>query len=227
MRRRTWVLAPIAAALVGCPLPQPLPEYSPGAVTPPRIVVDDSVTQMSSAGTVVPVPAGCTGTAPTFVLGSQLAGSTTPAVTGAQIRDSNTVETIEARWFVNYDPTNSIRAGSVLQDTIAPVVPTPPDPTLRTIQTYTFHPYQVGSATDPTVQGNAVGALHVVELVVSNGFRIDGADPTATWKPGDPLPFRAPAPGFEVQVFRWIFVNVTPSTAPCDPRNLLCAVCPP
>jgi hypothetical protein len=31
-----------AAALAGCPLPQPLPDYPPGTITPPRIPLSSS-----------------------------------------------------------------------------------------------------------------------------------------------------------------------------------------
>ncbi len=206
MSRTTLLALAAAAALVGCPLPQPLPEYSPIANTPPRIVMDDSVpgNQIPYSGTIVPVPAGCTGAKPAFPL-------------HAQIRDSNTTEPIEVRWFVNYDPSNSGLWYWKSQETIQAVVPTPPDATLREIRGWTFLPYDF-----PSVAGaaaDAVGALHIVELVVSNGFYSPALDA--------PLPFRSPAPGFEVQVYRWVFMNVAPlASGSCPADDALCAVCP-
>ena len=55
------------------------------------------------------------------------------------------------------------------------------------------------------------GIVRVVELVVSNGF-----DPTVVGTAA--LSNRAPKPGFETQVQRWVFLTVPQSpTVPCPP----------
>ncbi len=66
MRRAELLLAALALGLAGCPIPQPLPDYPPGTVTPPRIVVDD----LLGDGAVTLVPAGCTTLAPYQPLGA-------------------------------------------------------------------------------------------------------------------------------------------------------------
>ncbi len=204
MRSSVSPLLLVAATLVGCPLPQPLPDYPPGAVTPPRIVVDDSVTQIASPGTIVRVPANCPpGHAPSFPL-------------DAQIRDANTLEPIVVRWFVNYDPGPGARQQPVFFETVTSNVPT--DPTLRDIQSWTFFPYDYSSDSITTGAGGAAGAFHIVELVVSNGFYVGEAEP---------LPNRSPAPGFEVQVYRWVFLNVQESTTGCIAGDPGCVLCPP
>ena len=197
----------LAATLVGCPLPQPLPDYPPGTITPPRIVVDDSVTQISSPETIVRVPASCPpGREPVYAL-------------DAQLRDANTIEAIDVRWFVNYDPTNPVAYTWQQQETVNAT--SPADPTLRDIRAFDFHPYPYDGVkqqpSDPQVAGDAPGALHVVELVVSNGF-----DPAGTRAR---LPNRSPAPGFEIQVYRWVFLNVAESQG-CAAGEAGCILCP-
>ncbi|HET7824161.1 MAG TPA: hypothetical protein VFK90_02465 [Anaeromyxobacter sp.] len=193
------------AALVGCPIPQPLPDYAAGtAITPPRIVVDG----ITSGGTVVRVPAGCT-TAPTFPL-------------DAKIIDVNTIEPVVARWFVNYDPNDSARYSWEKEFTILGVSVNPPV-TERQVPTYTFHPYD----SFPTIEntgggtGKNVGAVHIVELVVSNGF-----DPNANDNPPSALPNRTPSPGFETQLYRWMFLTVPESPAGCTAGDPGCVRCP-
>jgi hypothetical protein len=172
-----------ALLLAGCPIPQPLPDYPPGTITPPRIVVDNSLSQISSPDSVVRVPANCS-QPPTYPL-------------DAQIRDANTIEPIEARWFVNYDA--STQPGFTWEQREEVTLTDPNDPTLRDLTPYTFPPYDYLSVAG-NVAGSAEGALHIVELVVSNGFHVAGAD--------EPLPNRSPAPGFEIQLYRWVFLNV-------------------
>jgi hypothetical protein len=194
---RRAALPPLAAAwllLAGCPLPQALPEYSAGTVTPPRILVDDEL----GDDAVTFVPESCV-TAPSYVL-------------SARVVDTNTIEAIEARWFVNYD-FREARYSHVWQtNTIQPN----PDPNnlTRTIPLFTFEPYQypppyrVPYSGGTTYSGD--GILHVVELVVSNGF-----DP-AFDNTIEPRANRAPKPGFETQFHRWVFLNVPESTSvPC------------
>ncbi len=190
-----------ALLLAGCPIPQPLPEYSAGTITPPRIVMDDSTSQIAYPGTVVLVtPEFCTTPAPSY------------ALSGALI-DANTFEQVSARWFVNYDPVDPALRQWRQQDEIPGLNTTPPQ-TRRTLPTFTFYPYanygRTVAGTGNGTNGTEPGAVQIVELVVSNGF-----DP-AVANPGDPagsgaiLPFRSPALGFETQMFRWVFVT-TPS----------------
>jgi hypothetical protein len=204
------VVAPLT--LVGCPIPQPLPTYPPGQpVTPPRIVVDDTVHVISPPDTIVRVAAGCPDTAkPMFPL-------------NAILRHELTNEAVSSRWFVDYDPTSQDRSRFVFSSEIpAPGTSTTADPTLRTVPTFTFSPYDfaavtgTGSGADPRTPG----ALHVVELVVSNGF-----DPAADVPPpAAALPYRTPLLNFEVQVFRWVFVTTTPSPTSCT--GSACIRCP-
>ncbi len=187
MKRRGVALVALAAAFAGCPIPQPLPDYPAGTVTPPRIVVD----RIAWPGTTVLVPAGCA-TAPTYDL-------------NAQLIDVNTLELVVARWFVNYDPTNSSRYPPVQEQDILGSNANPPV-TERTVPTYTFHPYDFPAIPYTGItSGNTAGAVEIVELVVSNGF-----DPTAVTNPPAKLPYRTPLPGFETQLYRWMFFTVTP-----------------
>lgn len=169
----------LAAAVAGCPLPQSLPNYPRGGtVTPPRILADAITVNGAPAAAlpVVEVPADCTGAEPSYQL-------------AAQLLDINTLEQVEVRWFVDYQPT---QGGSswVKQETVAPS----PDETVltRDPSPFTFLPYQHPPA--------GAGAVHVVELVVSNNFHAPADEA--------PLPNRSPASGFETQVYRWTFLLV-------------------
>ncbi|HSM93109.1 MAG TPA: hypothetical protein VLT47_09490 [Anaeromyxobacteraceae bacterium] len=179
-----------ALAFAGCPIPQTVPEYPKGtSITPPRIVADTAAPGPASA--VIRVPSACA-TEPTFELSASLV-------------DENTAETVEARWFVDYvaeDPAHDI---SYQADRIeAPSQADPNRPvTSRAIPPYRFSPYPFGAT---------AGAVHVVELVVSNGF-----DPAADMVPVDgapKLPNRTPLPGFETQVYRWVFLMTNDACPP-------------
>jgi hypothetical protein len=182
----------VALLLAGCPLPQPLPDYPPGTITPPRIVVDDSVpaNRIASPETVVRVPANC---------------SPPPQINlTAQLRDANTFEPIEVRWFVNYDRANSSQYRMQQRDLIEQADPT--DPTLRHVPQFVFIPYDhppIAGAPGPEV-----GGVRIVELVTSNGFY--ASEPYDPLTSEEPIPNRSPAPDFEVQVYRWVFLNVAP-----------------
>jgi hypothetical protein len=185
----------LAVALAGCPIPQSLPEYPAGTITPPRILADE----LLGNGAVVLVPSGCTGPAPTYVLSPRSV-------------DSNTIESIEARWFVNYDFRDPAWSRIWRQDVIAPNADT--TNLTRVIPPFTFQPYQAQPPFGtPPVAGPPYpdpGILRVVELVVSNGF-----DPAAV-NTVVPAANRAPLPGFETQVYRWVFLAVPPSASvPC------------
>jgi hypothetical protein len=199
---RTAAALAAAAALVGCPIPQPLPDYAAGtAITPPRIVADG----ISNGGTIVRVPAGCA-TPPTFAL-------------DAKLIDVNTIESVVARFFVNYDPNDSSRYHVEREFTIPGVNGNPPV-TERQVPTFTFRPYDGYPTIENTGSGSGqnVGAVLVVELVVSNGF-----DPAAVENPPAALPNRTPLPGFETQLYRWMFYTV----ASCSPTPAPgCVPCP-
>jgi len=205
VNRALVAAAALLLVLAGCPLPQPLPNYPAGTVTPPRILMDP-LAQPQSA---IRVPAGCTGTAPSYDLDAQLV-------------DNNTSETVTARWFVDYDRTNSARcAPATPEDVITGPGDQAKDPTRRSVPPYRFAPYDH----DPVLGGSdpgAPGVVHVVELVVSNRFEA-AVDEVSLCTPdvaAGIYPFRMPASEggvhFETQTYRWVFVNVPQSASdPC------------
>lgn len=203
---RSGALAAVAAsaALAGCPIPQPLPDYPAGTVTPPRIVMD----QIAQRDTVVRVPTNCTSTAPTYDL-------------AATLIDVNTIEVVRARWFINYDPSDSSRFTPIQQVDIPGVDANPPV-TTRSVPVFTFRPYDGFPTIGGTGGGSGrnVGAVHVVELVVSNGFDPDASGPPAV------LPNRTPLVGFETQGYRWMFLTVAESPG-CSLGDPGCVRCPP
>jgi len=215
MRRISVAAIATTLGLAGCPLPQPLPDYPAGTITPPRILVDEID---RNAEVVRFVPAGCP-TEPVFPL-------------TATLYDTNNIETVEARWFVNYDATNSNYYQASQDDPIPPdpdpLVLTrvvPPNTAAGEPQPFLFRPYNYPPPNGiPPVSGPpypAAGVVRVVELVVSNGF-----DPAALEWPESSLPRRATLAGFETQVYRWTFVTVAPS-ASCAPGQPGCVTCPP
>jgi hypothetical protein len=192
MKRHVLAGALAALALAGCPLPQPLPDSPKGTITPPRIVMDAIMVDggKADAQPIVFVPAGC-GTAPSYTL-------------SATLIDANTLEQVEARWFIDYVATDSLRWYWHYNELVAPAQ-TSTDLS-RAVTPFTFKPYdQPPLAGLGSAGNNAPGVVHVVELVVSNGFDPSGAA-------ADP-PFRGPAIGFETQVYRWTFVNVVPGSS--------------
>jgi hypothetical protein len=207
--RRAPIIGPALAALAalallaGCPLPQPLAEYPKGTVTPPRILMDDIVHR----DTVILVPAGCTGTRPSYDLAASLV-------------DNNTSEAVTARWFVDYERHSSFRC---VEATAESVIAGPGDeaqsPTRRDVPAYHFVPYDHPVYLGAGGQEDAVGVVHVVELVVSNRFDT-AVDTNSLCVEGatGPLPFRTPANSggvqFETQTYRWVFVNSADATCP-------------
>jgi hypothetical protein len=178
--------AALALLLAGCPIPQTLPEYpSTGTVAPPRILSD----QVLPPGTTLKVAPDCAAP-PSFSLYVTLV-------------DENTLETIEARWFVDYEPDRATKLyyGAPLIipgptdgiTTTRPVVPAGSPPGTPS---FVFQPYGFD---DQKFRDD--GGLHVVELVVSQGF-------DATPEPGQSSlarPYRTPASPFETQLYRWVF----------------------
>ncbi len=105
----------------------------------------------------------------------------------ATIHDDTVLEQVDARWFVDYAP-DPLNARPYHVDALAP----PDDPS------------QVDRPLPPLTLQLPVAdtaSLHVAELVVSNGFYVLD-DPAA------PLRNRSAQPGFETQVFRWVFSYV-------------------
>jgi hypothetical protein len=117
----------------------------------------------------------------------------------------NTLELVRARWFVNYDPNLPGRSMWARQDDIPGSTDT--SATERLVPTWTFDAYGgYGTATKPA-NGDPTQnkEFQIVELVVSNSFD-DG---------GTALPNRMATPGFETQVYRWIFVTTDDPSVPC------------
>lgn len=167
------LLAALALALAACPLPQPLPAVgrNDGATVAPPIVVVDSAQPASG---VVVTRADCP-----------------PISFSAVIEDADLEDPVEARWFVDYAPSNPEFA--LLE--VPPAAENGIDP-LRPLSPFHFEPASYAGG----------GSRHVVELVVSNGFQ-------APATPGLAQPNRTPRPGYQTQVFRW-FVVIDPA-APC------------
>lgn len=205
--RRLALLALVApwVLLAGCPLPQPLPDYTTGSITPPRILADEQMAPLNSSfdGAVTFVPSNCVTVAPSYLL-------------SARIVDTNTVESVEARWFVNYDfrdaPWNEIQNPNSQPIIVGPNA----DSTnlVRSLPPFPFYPYSKPPpyGTTPKLDGPPwpqPGVVRVVEMVVSNGF-----DPTVVGT--TPGGNRSPKPGFETQVYRWVFLTVPESASvPC------------
>ncbi|MGC3998923.1 MAG: hypothetical protein QM767_16320 [Anaeromyxobacter sp.] len=190
MRRDLPALAGLALLLAGCPIPQPLPDYGGGTTTPPRIVADGATPN----DTFVRIAAGCSGAKPSVTLAASLV-------------DPNTVETVTARWFVDYDPESSSRRVPLQQTEVPPPDSGATDPLNRTITPFAFVPYDYPPAVLPAASWDASGVIHVVELVVSNAFDASGDPPGSAAA----LPYRSPATGFETQVYRWTVVLVPES----------------
>jgi hypothetical protein len=105
----------------------------------------------------------------------------------ATLVDDDTTELVSARWFVDYAP-DVLSSRPVFSED----VPGSEDATVTT-RGLTPLALTLGPPLD-----SAAGAAHVVELVVSNGFY-------PLYTDGLALPNRTPQPGFETQVFRWVF----------------------
>jgi hypothetical protein len=174
---RAAAAAVALALLPGCPLPQPLPSVNatPGTVgAPPRVVTSS----MSPGGTFVAVCA----TGETF------------AVTAAVVAD-RTDESVEARWFVDYDPSPAVRR--IGYDPASGPLPIPAD------ATQTERPARL----EHTTSVSAGHPIEILELVVAYGFAAEG--PATSELPG-----RTPAPGEDTDVARWVF-RLEPENARC------------
>jgi hypothetical protein len=196
VRRLALAAALLALGLAGCPIPQPLPDYPAGTIEPPRIRMDHMVPE-TDGNPIIFVPANCVTVAPSYTL-------------GGSISDANTFESVEARWFVNYDPRYPAYFNYL--NPWSGTIPPNADTTnlIRSVPNFTFEPYNYGGPPGPEAQTSAnwadPGILRVVELVVSNGF-----DPTPITTPYD-LPNKKPLTSttktFETQTYRWVFLSV-------------------
>ncbi|HEX9290319.1 MAG TPA: hypothetical protein VF904_12420 [Anaeromyxobacteraceae bacterium] len=175
----------LALSLAACPLPQPLPEVARtdgGVVTSLRFRLETVL----PSDPIVPVAKTCPdGGVPQFNV-------------SAALEDPDTVERVEARWFVDYrvDAPDARRSDDIpgSGDPADPVRLVPPPAS----QPFVFAMPAFNPA-DPTTR------VHVLELVVcSVGFTPLGNDP-----PGTLYPNRTPQLGFEAaQIYRWIFEYV-------------------
>jgi hypothetical protein len=114
----------------------------------------------------------------------------------ATVVDPNPDDVVEGRWFADYDP-DPIHLLSNPRETFT-FVPVLPDQTSHDA-VFQFAP------TDPALSAYSVQLL---ELVVSNGFE--------STTPDGGLPNRTPRPGYETQVYRWVFQPL-PGSAACGP----------
>jgi len=204
VRPTSLAAAVLALALAGCPIPQPLPDYPAGTVTPPRIRMDHMIPE-TDGNPIIFVPANCVTILPSYTL-------------GGSVSDTNTFESIEARWFVNYDPRYPTYF-SYLQPWSGTIPPnTDPTDLIRSVPSFTFEPYNYGSPPGPETpyvspaEYAGPGILRIVELVVSNGF-----DPSPVTTPYD-LPNKKPLTSttktFETQTYRWVFLSTASIDCP-------------
>jgi hypothetical protein len=203
VKRAVLLLA--ALGLAGCPLPQPLPDYPAGTITPPRILVQ---TVLPTSEAVIRVGTGCA-----------TSGTNEPSFEmTAQLFDQNNIEQVVARWFVNYDSADLQSQTPVGGDQ---QVPPSPDTTVFTRvlpdqpfgRAAGFHPFQwpppQQTGTLVATPYNEPGTIRVVELLVSNSFKPEPSTPK----------YREPNPNFEVQLYRWVFLLV-PGTENCGAHPL-------
>lgn len=178
MTRALLASAALAAALAlaACPIPQPLAEVArsaDGGAVSTPIILPETAVP---AGTVVPVKPDCPAPAQ-FTL-------------SATVEDLDTDEAVEARWFVDWAPDRP----TLLESDPVSASNDPSDPR-RLIPAVPFSPYTYGKPPQ--------SAMHVVEVVVSNGF-LPTSDPTQPFQ-------RAASPPFVTQSYRWVFQYVDPA----------------
>ncbi len=187
--------------LVGCPLPQSVPSVPPGSIPPPRIVDDVSAPPAAPSCTLTTA-----GTTVAFDPNLALPGQTFRIA--ATIADENYSEPVDYRWFVDYDPAIGVSPPGYLPIQTGQLAPPTAEPyTRRQIPQLPFQPLSYGNT------------IHVLELVVSNGFETCDTLSASS----QPLPCRTPQTtpnSYEVQSYKWVFVPVpnceglTPPTCP-------------
>jgi hypothetical protein len=173
-RRHAWLLGGALMVWAGCPLPQPLPDVA-------RI----------DGGAIAP-PRVIVETAqppdPVVFVRPDCAPGAAFTLT-ALLEDTNTSEQVIARWYTDY-------RADVLQFPLEQPVPAADDPTNpeRQVQPFVF----VLPPSDPAVP------VHVVELIVSNGFFPLSSDNVQN---------RLAQAGFETSLYRWVFQYVAATDA--------------
>jgi len=184
--RASLALLAALPLVAGCPIPQPLAEVS-----------------KTGAGTYTPpritveaAAAGSIGTLDGVVPYDPACTGSPRFVVRVAVIDDNTDEIANFRWFEDYLPTGATR-NPLLVGTDALPPPTTQPLSRRQVPDLAYWP---SAGTSPATGSTS----HLLELVVSNGF-----GPLT-----DPPPNRAPAPGYEVQIFRWLFVPVTGTPCP-------------
>ncbi len=110
----------------------------------------------------------------------------------ATVVDQNPDDIVEGRWFIDYAPAPEQRSSFFGSFTFTPLLP---DETS----------YAASFSFDPATSGYPGLPVHTLELVVSNGF-----DSTT---PDGGQPNRTPRPGYETQLYRWVFQPVPGSGA--------------
>jgi hypothetical protein len=190
---RALLVLGLALALAGCP------------ITPPRIR-EHTVVPASEA--FIRVGTGC----PTTTEGEPSFELT------AQLFDSNNLEPIVARWFVNYDSTDPVSVNAIGGDL---TIPGPTDTTVferelpdapfgrgSPFRPYRYRPpINTGTLSGPVY--NEPGTIRIVELLVSNSFKSGSSSATN----------REASANFEVAAHRWVFLLV-PGTDNCGPHPI-------
>ena len=110
----------------------------------------------------------------------------------ATVVDQTPDDIVEGRWFIDYDPDVPFRYTVIGSFTFTPLLPN---------QTS----YAASFSFAPVADGWPGLPVHTLELVVSNGF-----DSTT---PDGGQPNRTPRPGYETQLYRWVFQPVPGSGA--------------
>jgi hypothetical protein len=176
----------LALALAACPLPQPLP--GAGKVDGGTLTPPRVLTSSVVPGTtLVRYDPACPGGAQ-FQLGATLV-------------DENTEDTVVARWFVDYDSAGQPLYAVHREQTSPP--PADPEQTARQLTPFSFRP---GDFDGPSPR------VHVVEVVISTGFLPVTSEPA----PDGGLTNRLTLPGYETQLFRWVF-DPAPGSDACGP----------
>jgi len=165
------------AILGGCPFPQPLPGV--GSVDSGLPITPPRVLTDSVHPGLAITDYGPLASCPA---GSHFDVSAT-------LVDENSEEPVEVRWFVDYDPDSQPLRTPLQIETLPP--PADPAQYLRYPSSFPFTPWDFDRPAE---------RVHVVELTVSNGFL-----PVGVAGPPGSLLNRTAAPGYEVQIFRWIF----------------------
>ena len=174
----------------GCLLPQSV-DAIPDAGAAPHIVVETLPDYMVAARPIVTYylqgPAD---------LAESAACHCELDLTVGQVEEADPVVPLEARWFIDYDPTK--RDTHVALVAPIPIGGTFNGPTTRTVDPLPF---------DPGRDAKITSGLHVLDVVIAAK---DGFDPSLN----APLPGRSVLPGFQSTAYRInVQVNLSPDPA--------------